>query len=176
MGASVSRRELCAREKGGSGVGKTKKGKGTKWMLVTDAHGTPIGFLLDSASPAEVRLAPGVLATVRVKSRKGQSKTRPRQLVADRAYDSHAFRESLRKRGIKACIPTRRRPNNWRKKRGRPRVLDKAAYNNRYKVERTFAWMGNFRRLLIRWEHHLRVYSGFCYFALALLCINRLLK
>lgn len=176
VGASVSRWQLCAREKRGGGVGKTKKGKGTKWMLVADAYGTPIGFLLDSASPAEVKLAPATLATVRVQSRKGQLKTRPHQLVADRAYDSQAFRESLRKRGIKACIPSRRRPKNWRKKRGRPRKIDKVTYKSRYKVERTFAWMGNFRRLLVRWEHHLCVYSGFCFFALALICLNRLLK
>lgn len=176
MGTSVPRWQLCSREKRGAGVGKTKKGKGTKLMLVTDTQGTPIGFLLESASPAEVKLAPATLATVRVKSRQGQLRTRPRQLVADRAYDSRTFRESLRKRGIKVCIPTRHRPKNWRKKRGRPRVLDKAAYKNRYKIERTFAWMGNFRRLLIRWEHLLCVYSGFCFFALALLSINTLLK
>ena len=145
-------------------------------MLVVDGNGVPIGFHLDSASPAEVKLAERALQSVRVRSSKGQLKTRPRVLGADRAYDSHAFRQGLRKRGIKACIPPRRRPKNWRKKSGRPVTADPEIYKQRFKVERSFAWMGNYRRLLIRWEHHLSVYSGFCFFALALICLDRLLK
>ena len=89
-------------------------------MLVADGNGVAIGFHLDSASPAEVRLAGQTLQSVRVRSRNGQFKTRPHLLLADRAYDSRAFGQSLRKRGIKVCIPPRRRPKNWRKKRGRP--------------------------------------------------------
>jgi transposase len=145
-------------------------------MLVADGNGVPIGFRLDSARPAEVKLAAPTLQTVRVRSRNGQVKTRPHQLLADRAYDSRAFRTSLRKRGIKVCIPPRRRPKNWRKKRGRPVTADRQTYKQRFKVERSFAWMGNYRRLLIRWEHHLSVYRGFCFFALALICLDRLLK
>lgn len=176
MGASFSGRKFRSSQKRGAGVGKTKKGKGTKWMLVADGNGLPIGLHLDSANPAEVKLAEQTLQTVRVRSRKGQIKTRPRQLVADRAYDSHAFRVSLRRRGIKVCIPPRRRPKNWRKKRGRPVTADRETYKQRFKVERSFSWMGNYRRLLIRWEHHLCVYRGFCFFALALICLDRLLK
>ncbi len=42
-------------------------------------------------------------------------------------------------------------------------------------MERTFAWLGNYRRLLIRWERHLSVYRGLFAFVLMLVCINRLL-
>jgi transposase len=145
-------------------------------MLVADGNGVPIGFHLDSASPSEVKLADQTLQSVQVKSRNGQCKTRPGLLAADRAYDSHAFRASLRKRGIKACIPPRRRPKTWRKKRGRPVSANRETYKQRFKVERSFAWMGNYRRLLIRWERHLSVYRGFCFLALALICLDRLLK
>jgi transposase len=176
VGTILSGRFFCSGQKRGAGVGKTKKGKGTKWMLVTDGNGIPIGFHLDSASPAEVKLADQTLKTVRVKSRAGQLKTRPCSLTADRAYDSRAFRKSLRKRGIKVCIPPRRRPQSWRKKRGRPVTADHEIYKQRFKVERSFSWMGNFRRLLMRWESHLSVYSGFCFLALALICLDRLLK
>jgi hypothetical protein len=55
-------------------------------MLVTDGNGIPIGFHLESASPAEVKLANLTLETVRVRTCKRQFKTRPRLLVADRAY------------------------------------------------------------------------------------------
>jgi hypothetical protein len=42
-------------------------------------------------------------------------------------------------------------------------------------VERSFAWLGNYRRLLVRWEHHAGLYRGFFTVALALMCIKRLL-
>ncbi|MEZ5386818.1 MAG: hypothetical protein R3F13_15000 [Prosthecobacter sp.] len=40
----------------GEAVGKTKRGKGTKWMVVVDGEGVPLGATLHSASPAEVTL------------------------------------------------------------------------------------------------------------------------
>ena len=58
-------REFRSREKRGCGVGKTKRGKGTKWMVVVDGGGLPLGNYLHSASPAEVKLAETTLATIR---------------------------------------------------------------------------------------------------------------
>lgn len=78
-------------------------------MLVTDGEGVPMGMLLAPASPAEITLATQTLATVRVAQRRGRPKTRPKRLVADKGYDSRAFRRALRRRGIKPCIPPRRR-------------------------------------------------------------------
>jgi hypothetical protein len=39
--------------------------------------------------------------------------------------------------------------------------------------ERSFAWLGNFRRLLIRWEHLSSVYQGFFTVAVLLICLRR---
>jgi transposase len=158
---------------GGDQVGLTKKGKGTKWMLVIDGNGLPLGFHLDSASRAEVRLAERTLDTIRVARPRGRPKQRPEKLVADRGYDSNAFRRALRSRGIRMCIPPKRRPKNWKPKRGRPIVARKDDYRLRFKVERSFAWLGNFRRLLIRWEHLVGVYRAWFSFALLLLCVRR---
>jgi transposase len=44
-------------KKGGEKVGLTRKGKGTKWMLVVDGNGLPLGFYLDGANRAEVLLS-----------------------------------------------------------------------------------------------------------------------
>src|SRR5215470_2259828 len=52
-------------KKGGEKVGLTRKGKGTKWMLVVDGNGLPLGFYLDGANRAEVRLAEQTLDTIR---------------------------------------------------------------------------------------------------------------
>lgn len=145
-------------------------------MLVVEGNGIPLGFHLDSAQVAEVRLAQQTLAQVHVQGKAGRPRTRPAQLVADRGYDSHKFRQSLRARGIGICIPPRRRPKTWKPKRGRPVTYDKAAYVQRYKVERTFAWLGNCRRLLVRWERHVDVYRAFFTFAVMLIAINNVLK
>jgi transposase len=145
-------------------------------MLITDGQGTPIGMQLASAQAAEVTLAEQTLDSVRVARPRGRPKQRPKQVVADRGYDSGPFRRSLRRRGIRACIPAKRRPATWRPKRGRPTVARPEHYQQRWKVERTFAWLGNYRRLLIRWERHLSVYQGFFTFVLMLLCVNQLLK
>ena len=159
-------------KKGGEKVGLTKKGKGTKWMLVVEGNGLPIGFHLDSANCAEVRLAERTLDTIRVSRRHGRPKQRPDKLVADRAYESGAFRRVLRRRGIRMCIPPKRRPASWRAKRGRPVLARKDEYWLRYKVERSFAWLGNYRRLLIRWERLFPVYRSFFAFAVMLLTVR----
>ena len=142
-------------------------------MLVIDGNGLPLGFHLDSANRAEVRLAEQTLDTIRVAQPRGRPKQRPRKLVADRGYDSSAFRRVLRGRGIRMCIPPKRRPKNWKAKRGRPVVARKDDYRLRYKVERSFAWLGNFRRLLIRWEHQFAVYRSWFTVAVLLLCLRR---
>jgi transposase len=159
---------------GGAHVGLTRKGKGTKWMLVVERHGFPLGFLLASANRAEVRLAEQTLDTISVRRSRGRPKQRPAKLVADRGYDSRPFRQALRRRGIQMCIPPKRRPARWKTKRGRPVVARKEDYRERYTVERTFAWLGAFRRLLIRWERQHAIYHSFFTVALLVVCTRRL--
>ena len=152
-------------------MGLTRKGKGTKVMLVTDANGVPIGGLVASAQRAEIRLAEPTLATVKVPRRRGRPRSRPLELVADRGYDSRPFRRGLRRRGIKPCIPERRG------KKPRPgRKSDVSNYRERWKVERTFAWLGNFRRLVVRYERLTHVYFAFVLIAFILICSDRILK
>ncbi len=172
MGQSVSRWQLRAGQKGGDGVGRTKRGKGTKVMLVVEGNGLPIGFCLGSANRPEVKLAVPTLETVRVPRRGGgRPKQRPNELVADKAYDSKRFREWLRSRKIKPTIPSyQRRTRKW-PKRGRPRQVG-VGYEERWKVERTFAWLGSFRRLLMRHERYLSIFRAFLLVALILLSLR----
>jgi transposase len=145
-------------------------------MLVTDGNGTPIGFHLAAAHHSEHKLAERTLASMKVKQPRGRARTRPKRLCADRGYTSKPFRSYLRKRGIKSCIPDKRRPRRWKPKRGRPIHHDTEFYKQRFIIERTFAWLGNYRRLLTRWDHTFSVYRGFFLLALVQLCLNRLLK
>ncbi len=175
MGPSLSRRELCTRQKGGSGIGRTLAGKGSKLMVITDGNGLPLGLYLDDAQPHESQYAESTLATIRVPQRRGRPRTRPHELIADKAYDSQAFRRALRQRGIRPTIPTYERRRRRTPKRGRPRVLG-AHYQNRWKVERCFAWVDNCRRLVVRYDREIKHYRAFCLIAFILWCTKRIMK
>ena len=157
--------------KGGAGVGKTKRGKGTKVMLVADRDGLPIGSGLASAKHHEIKLAASTLQSVRVPPRgPGRPEQRPKELVADEAYDdSRSFRGWLRSRGIKPTIPHYERRERKRSKRGRPVARAGPSYGERWKVERTFAWLGSLRRLLVRHERYLSIFRAFVLVAVILI-------
>jgi transposase len=42
------------------------------------------------------------------------------------------------------------------------------------KVERTFAWLGNFRRVLVRYDHHLHIYEAFFHLACLIITLRYL--
>lgn len=161
-------------KRGGDKVGLTRNGKGTKWMLVVDGNGLPLGYHLDSAACAEVRLAERTLQTVSVARPRGRPRQRPEKLVADCGYASRVFRQALRRRGIQMCISPQWLPAKWLAHRGRPVVARKDEYRLRYKVERSFARLGNYRRLLIRWEHLCSAYESFFTVAVLLVCLRRI--
>jgi hypothetical protein len=54
------------------------KGKGTKWMLVIDGNGLPLGFHLDSATTAEVKLAEQTLDIICVPRSRGVPSSGPK--------------------------------------------------------------------------------------------------
>jgi transposase len=170
----VSRRQFRSSKKGGSKVGKTKRGKGTKWMVVVDGQGVPLGKQLYSASPNEVRLAEETLASIHVtrRGRGGRARQKPQRVIADRAYDSDPLRERLAARGIELVAPHR-----WN--RSKPRTQDGRAlrrYRHRWKVERTFAWLGNFRRLVVRYDRSITIYEAFFHIACFMIVLRRVLK
>jgi hypothetical protein len=144
-------------------------------MVVADGHGLPIGLPVASAQPHESRLAESTLATVKVPQRRGRPRTRPKELVADRAYNSQVFRQQLCRRGIKPTIPTFVRRHRCRPKRGRP-IRTGPSYRQRWKVKRCFGWMDNCRRLVVRDARSVDHYKAFCVIAIILWCVNLILK
>jgi hypothetical protein len=89
----TSGRQLRFGQKGGGAVGKTKRGKGTKWMVLGDGEGVLLGVRLESVSPAEVTLADATLKEVRVPRPKGRPRQKPKRVIADRGYDSDPLRQ-----------------------------------------------------------------------------------
>jgi hypothetical protein len=88
MGRSLPGRQFCPGQKGDNAAGKTKHAKGTRWMVLGDGEGIPPGVRLESASPAEVRLADATLKEVRVPRPKGRQRQKPKRVIADQGYDS----------------------------------------------------------------------------------------
>lgn len=80
----------------------------------------------------------------------------PQRLIGDRAYDADALDAALADLGIEMIAPHRRG-------RTRPRSQDDRPlrrYQRRWKSERLFAWLGNFRRLVVRYERHTLTFLG----------------
>ena len=142
-------RNVCSGQKRGHLVGKTKRGKGTKIMGIADSHGLPLALRTESASPAEVKLVPATLEARIVAEV-------PERLIGDKAYDSDRLDQSLADRyGIEMIAPhrgLRREPTQD------GRALRR--YRKRWRVERLFAWLHHFRRLVIRWEYRVENFFG----------------
>ena len=158
-------------KKGGSAVGKTKRGKGTKWMVLVDGGGLPLGVRLESASPGEVTLAEATLAEVKVPRPQGRPRQKPKRIIADCAYDSDPLRERLAKRGIDLIVPYRKNSKRRRYEDGRKL----RRYKRRWIIERTNAWLGQFRRLLVRHELLLTTYRACFYLACLWITLRRCL-
>jgi transposase len=140
-------------------------------MVVVDGAGIPVGNLLDSASPAAVTLVAATLETIAVpRQGRGRPRKRPERLIYDKACDADALRKRLARRGIDLMCP-------HRKNRTKPSMQDGRKlrrYKRRWKVERTFAWWGNFRRLVVRWERHITMYRAFFHVACLLITLKKL--
>ena len=160
-GRSVRRCHLRERQKGGFAVGPTRRGKGTKIIAVATGNSLPLAVSVDSASPAECQLVEFVLAGSFLDQL-------PVRLVGDKAYDSDALDRKLHEEyGIEMIAPNRR---GRRSRTQDGRQLRR--YRKRWKVERLFAWMHNFRRLVTRWEYHVENFLGFVQLA----CLHMLLR
>jgi transposase len=82
-------------------------------------------------------------------------------LIADRAYDSDALRIRLAARGIDLICPHRK----GRQRRSLQDGRKLRRYRRRWKIERLFAWLSNFRRLVVRWERNPLIFRAFFHVA-----------
>lgn len=134
-------------------------------MVLVERQGIPLGITITTASPAESTLADATLHT-----RVTPHRRLPKHLIADRGYDSDPLRERLAARGVVLTSPYRR--NNRRRRYEDGRRL--RSYRHRWIIERTIAWFGAFRRLLVRYERSTRMFLAFFQFAAALIALRRL--
>lgn len=124
-------------------------------MALVDANGMPIGVRVCTAGNHEVTQAEDTVLQC-------WTENLPERTIADRAFDSDKLDASLAEFGVEVIAPHRRN----RKKENKTQDGRKLRrYKRRWKVERFFAWLGNFRRLLIRHERKVAHYEAFVHLA-----------
>lgn len=133
-------------------------------MAIADATGLPVAVHTASASPHEVTL---VEATVDETVTLGL----PERIVGDRAYDCDPLDATLAADDIVLIAP--HKCNRIKPATQDGRVLRR--YKRRWKIERLFAWLNKFRRILTRWEYDDRRFTGFVHLACSMILLRRYL-
>lgn len=135
-------------------------------MAIADAAGLPVSVCLASASPHEVKLAEMALDSLFVTGM-------PDKLIGDKAYDSDDLDEKLMKKyGVEMIAPHRRNRKKTKTQDGRKLRRSK----RRWKVERLFAWLQNFRRLVVRYERHVANFLAFIQLACSVILLRFILR
>lgn len=156
---------VCSGQKRGSGIGKTKKGKGTKIMAIADASGLPVSLWAGAANTHEVKLVEKTIDSKHVKGR-------PQILIGDMAYDSDPLDKKLKKRKIKLVAPHKKN----RKKKATQDGRTLRRYVRRWKVERLFAWLQNYRRCGTRYDFYVENFLGFVQLACVVILLKVILR
>jgi transposase len=97
-----------------------------------------------------------------VRGKVGRPRQRPECVTADRGYDHDKYRRELRRRGIT--------PEIARRQTGHGSGLGRV----RWIVERTFAWLHHFKRLLVRYDRRHEIHEAFLALGCCLVCFRRL--
>jgi transposase len=132
--------------------------KGIPVRSTTRSRSTP--FAVVESLPTRIAVAPPHLRTSpscsrwwtrsrRCAGRRGRPRRRPRRLYGDRAYHSREGRRQLRRRHIQARIA-------WPKS-----AHGSGLGTTRWVIERTIAWLHQYRRLRIRYERRDDIHEAF---------------
>ncbi len=160
-GRDLRRRLVQRGKKGGDRIGPTRCGKGSKIMAIVDRGGLPIAVGVTSASPNESTLVDQTLDRRHVSAL-------PKRVIGDKGYDSDPLDGRMRDRGIEMIAPNRRQRGKTQD--GRPL----RRYIRRWKIERLFAWLKNFRRISSRWERNALNFLGMVQLGCVLILLRHL--
>ncbi len=113
----------------------------TKLHAVTDAIGRPITFFMSAGQVSDYTGAAALLREL----------PEADWLIADRGYDADWFRDALKDKEIKPCIP-------GRKKRKALVKYDKRRYKRRNRIEIMFGRLKDWRRIATRYDRCPKVF------------------
>jgi transposase len=113
----------------------------TRLHAVTDAEGRPIRFCMTAGQVSDHTGAAALRGSLPSAD----------WLLADRGYDADWFREAVKDRGIRPCIP-------GRTSRAKPIKHDKRRYKRRNRIEIMFGRLKGWRRVAPRYDRCPKVF------------------
>lgn len=120
-------------------------------MAIADKRDLPVALSFGSTSPHEVTLVEDTLDEILTSHYLDR-------LVGDKAFDSDKLDEAVQKK-YGTPVTSSHKSNRRKIKTQDGRELRR--YVRRWKVERLFAWLHNFKRIVTRWEYKAENYTGF---------------
>ena len=136
-GTIVRAHQHSAGGKGGAekqAIGRSRGGLTTKLHVAVDAHGNPLRIILTPGQEHDSKQAEALVFDLSTEA-----------VIADKAYDTNAFRHELENREIAAVIPSKAN-------RVTPIPHDRDLYKERHLVECFFCKIKDFRRIATRYE------------------------
>ena len=130
---------------------------------MVDRGGLPLAALLTGANQHESTVFEPLLDAIpAIQQPNRRRRKRPSKLHADKAYDIPRCRRALSQRHIRIRIARKGRDSSARLGR------------HRWVVERTLAWLNQFRRLRVRDERRADIHQAFLSLGCALICFKAL--
>jgi len=118
---------------------------------------------VECASPHEITLVKNTVKTLFIRRTL-------EKLIGDKAYDSDTLDQELKEENnIDLIAP--HKGNRVKDKTQDGRSLRR--YKRRWKVERLFAWLYNFRRIVNRWEYHAANFLGMVLLGCAIILLRQ---
>src|SRR5829696_4736530 len=127
-------------------LGRGRGGCSTELHLRVEGRGKPMVILATAGQRHEALMLRRLLEAGAVRrAGRGRPRLRPGAVAGDKGYSYPSLRRYLRRRGIRAVIPSK-------SDQPRQRGFDKAAYRERNQVERTINRLKGWRRVATRYE------------------------
>lgn len=151
-------------KKGGEATGPNPVDRGrpgSKHHIITDLNGIPLAVALTAANVHDSNMLEPMLDLIPVlRNKRGRPTHRPQKLHGDKGYDYPKCRMACTQRRIKHRIARR--------------GIESSSHlgKHRWVVERTFAWLHRFRRLLVRFERLALIHLAFLTLAAALVAFR----
>ena len=145
-----------------TGPNPTDRAKlGSKRHLICDGNGVPLAIQLTGANRNDSQHALALVDAIPLlQGQRGRPRFRPDCVIGDRGYDAEAIRQALRFRGIKPMLAKRNTEHG------------SGLGRSRWVIERTFAWLSQFRRLRVRYERRADIHEALLSLGCALICWN----
>jgi transposase len=127
--------------------------------LICDGRGIPLALHLTAANRNDSLEALTLVDAIPpLQGEWGCPRRRPDCVLGDRGYDAKSIRQGLRDRGIQPLLAMRNTGHG------------SGLGRSRWVVERTFAWLNQFRRLRVRYEKRADIHEAFLALGCILIC------